>query len=414
MQQNSRETYPYQTEEKEIDFRKLAKSLIERIRFIFGFTGFVTLLAIVYVLLLPPPSISYIATTSFTKPSKSSFILNNVKIPSVTRESIYSSFLDNIIIESLQKKVFTEGDYLSRLNKQNELVGDVDENISGFLNSASLEINGALSTFSIQGTNAKILTDFLNELVIEANNKTVNEIKSINKQKIAFSLDEIATQVREINDQIEESKLKAKEEDAQKIKEINDQINGARYKAEQGRLNEIVRLTDFAKLARSLGIIETNFTNSDTTLIVAPYWYLHGERALLEEIKILENRVNNDPFIPLLVTLNNRLIEVQNNKTLKTLEEYQIDSLFFDRINKLDKEKYKLESNALSLDSSVINAIQLVQSASAKQIPIKPIKSRKKLIVVMTFFGGFMSSILLVLLMNLLKEDETEPTTKNK
>jgi len=162
MQQDNQQTYPYQADE--IDLRKLAKSLKERRWFIFGFTGFVTLLAIVYVLLLPPPSISYIATTSFTKPSKSSFILNNDKIPSVTRESIYSSFLDNIIIESLQKKVFTEGDYLSRLNKQNELVGDVDENISGFLNSASLETNGALSTFSIQGTNAKILTDFLNDL----------------------------------------------------------------------------------------------------------------------------------------------------------------------------------------------------------------------------------------------------------
>jgi uncharacterized protein involved in exopolysaccharide biosynthesis len=100
MQQNSRETYSYQTEEKEIDFRKLAKSLKERRWFIFGFTGFVTLLAIVYVLLLTPPSISYIATTSFTKPSKSSFILNNDKIPSVTRESIYSLFLYNIIIET--------------------------------------------------------------------------------------------------------------------------------------------------------------------------------------------------------------------------------------------------------------------------------------------------------------------------
>ena len=414
MQQSNQETYYDQADE--IDLRKLAKSLKERRWFIFGFTGFVTLLAIVYVLLLPPPSISYIATTSFTKPSKSSFSLNNDKIPSVTRESIYSSFLDNIIIESLQKKVFTEGDYLSRLNKQNELVGDVDENISGFLNSASLEINGALSTFSIQGTNAKILTDFLNELVIEANNKTVNEIKSINKQKIAFSLDEIATQVREINDQIEESKLKAKEQDAREIQEINDQINRARYKAEQGRLNKIVRLTDFAKLARSLGIIETNFTNSDTILfteILAPYWYLHGERALLEEIKILENRANNDPFIPELVALNNKLNEVQNNKTLKALEEHQDDdtsySSFFSSLNALDKEKLKLESSIIDLDSRTINAVQVIKSASAKQIPIE---SRNKMIVAIALFGGFIFSIFLVLLANLFKEDETEPTTK--
>ena len=411
MQQDNQQTYPYQTDE--IDLRKLAKSLKERRWFIFGFTCFVTLLAIVYVLLLPPPSISYIATTSFTKPSKSSFILNNDKIPSVTRESIYSSFLDNIIIESLQKKVFTEGDYLSRLNKQNELVGDVDENISGFLNSASLETNGALSTFSIQGTNAKILTDFLNELVIEANNKTVNEIKSINKQKIAFSLDEIDTELSEINDQILNQIDRIKEQDAQKIQEINDQIDGLRYKAEQDRLNQILRLTEDVKLARSLGAIENNFTQSSDTLTTAslPNWYLYGEKALLARINILKSRTSDDPFIPELVALNNKLNEVQNNKTSRTLEESQVDNSFIDRINELDKEKLKLESSIIDLDSSTINAMELVHYASANQIPIK---SRNKIILAMALIGSFMSSIFLVLLMNLFKEDETEPTTKNK
>ena len=391
MQQDNHQTYPYQTDE--IDLRKLAKSLKERRWFIFGFTGFVTLLAIVYVLLLPPPSISYIATTSFTKPSKSSFILNNDKIPSVTRESIYSSFLDNIIIESLQKKVFTEGDYLSRLNKQNEPVGDVDKYISGFLNSASLEKKGELNTFSIQGANAKILTDFLNELVIEVNNKTVNEIKSNHKQKIAFGLDEIATQV----------------------KEINDQIDGLRYKAEQDRLNQILRLTEDVKLARSLGVIENNFTQSSDTLTTAslPNWYLYGEKALLARINILKSRTSDDPFIPELVTLNNKLNEVQNNKTLKALEEHQDDdtsySSFFSSLNALNKKKVKLESNIIDLDSSTINAVQVIKSASAKQIPIK---SRNKIIVAMASFGSFMISIALVLLANLFKEDETEPTTK--
>ena len=387
MQQDNQQTYPYQADE--IDLRKLAKSLKERRWFIFGFTGFVTLLAIVYVLLLPPPSISYIATTSFTKPSKSSFFLNNDKIPSVTRESIYSSFLDNIIIESLQKKVFTEGDYLSRLNKQNEPVGDVDKYISGFLNSASLEKKGELNTFSIQGANAEILTDFLNELVIEVNNKIVNEIKSNHKQKIAFGLDEIATQV----------------------KEINDQIDGLRYKAEQDRLNQILRLTEDVKLARSLGVIENNFTQSSDTLTTAslPNWYLYGEKALLARINILKSRTSDDPFIPELVALKNKLNEVQNNKTSRTLEAQQNDDPFIPELVALNKEKVKLESNIIDLDSSTINAVQVIKSASAKQIPIE---SRNKMIVVIALFGGFIFSIFLALLTNLFKEDETEPTTK--
>ena len=402
MQQDNQQTYPYQTDE--IDLRKLAKSLKERRWFIFGFTGFVTLLAIVYVLLLPPPSISYIATTSFTKPSKSSFILNNDKIPSVTRESIYSSFLDNIIIESLQKKVFTEGDYLSRLNKQNEPVGDVDKYISGLLNSASLEKKGELNTFSIQGANAEILTDFLNELVIEVNNKIVNEIKNNHKQKIAFGLDEIATQVKEINDQID-GFVFTSVEDVQKIKEINDQIDGLRYKAEQDRLNQILRLTEDVKLARSLGVIENNFTQSSDTIntVSLPNWYLYGEKALLARINILKSRTSDDPFIPELVALNNKLNEVQNNKTSRTLEAQQNDDPFIPELVALNKEKVKLESNIIDLDSSTINAAQVIKSASAKQIPIE---SRNKMIVVIALFGGFIFSIFLALMMNLFKEDE--------
>ena len=117
MQENSRETCPYQMEEKEIDLRKLAKTLKERRRFIFGFTGIVTLLAILYVLSLPPlapPPINHKVTTSFIKPSESSvleLVLNkSLKVTSTSmRNSIYASFLNNIIAQPFQKKVFTEG-----------------------------------------------------------------------------------------------------------------------------------------------------------------------------------------------------------------------------------------------------------------------------------------------------------------
>ena len=115
MQQDNQQTYPYQTDE--IDLRKLAKSLKERRWFIFGFTGFVTLLAIVYVLLLTPPSISYIATTSFVSPSQSSVLtLNKFPLTSETSESIYTSYLKKLSSISLRRKVFYENDYLTALN----------------------------------------------------------------------------------------------------------------------------------------------------------------------------------------------------------------------------------------------------------------------------------------------------------
>ena len=106
MQQRNQEINPYQTDV--IDLGKLAKSLKERRWFIFGFTGIVTLLAIVYISSLPPSP--YIVTTSFVSPSQSSVMsLNRFPLTSETSETILTSYLRKLSEEGFQEKVFKEG-----------------------------------------------------------------------------------------------------------------------------------------------------------------------------------------------------------------------------------------------------------------------------------------------------------------
>ena len=82
MQQNNKQTYPYQTDE--IDLRKLFNSLLARKFFIFGFTSFITLLAIIYALNLTPV---YKAVSLFTSPSDSSIInIYQLEITKKTKE----------------------------------------------------------------------------------------------------------------------------------------------------------------------------------------------------------------------------------------------------------------------------------------------------------------------------------------
>ena len=84
MQQNNQQIYPYQTDE--IDLRKLFNSLLARKFFIFGLTGFVTLLAIIYALNLPP---TYKVVSSFTSPSDSSILnINKLELTTETKDSI--------------------------------------------------------------------------------------------------------------------------------------------------------------------------------------------------------------------------------------------------------------------------------------------------------------------------------------
>ena len=94
--------------------RKIVKTLKERKWFIFGFTSFVTLLAIVYVLSLTSSPIEYIAKTSFLKPTKSSVIsLNKPGFLNETVATVYSSFLSNINKKTLNLN--KNPDYNNRL-----------------------------------------------------------------------------------------------------------------------------------------------------------------------------------------------------------------------------------------------------------------------------------------------------------
>jgi len=81
------EQNPYQ--EDEIDLKQLFRSLADRKWFIFGFTGFITVLAVAYALSIPP---TYKASISFLSPNQSSVLqLNKIKLTSETSETSETS-----------------------------------------------------------------------------------------------------------------------------------------------------------------------------------------------------------------------------------------------------------------------------------------------------------------------------------
>ena len=302
----------------EIDLRQLAKSLKERSRFIFGFTGVITLAAIVYVLAQSNPVVQYKIETSFLKPTDTTVLnLNKFRLLSETKDSIYTRFLNLVGSKSFQKSVFLDGDYLNKLNETNEPIADVKAFVSGIINSTQLSVfeidskgkgndndNDSYQTFtkielpyilSIEGENPDVLSEYLDEVASKANQQTVLNIGNLEQQMILNRLEEMtfeknlllakakedrlsqilrikeedAQKSRELDLQISALRIKAKEdrlsqifrikeEDAQKIRELNDLIERARYKAKEERMNDIESLTSAAKLAGSLGIIDNN------------------------------------------------------------------------------------------------------------------------------------------------------------
>ena len=433
---NSRQYY-----DDEIDLRQLFKSLKERSRFIFTFTGVVTLLAIGYVLSLTAPPTQYKVEASFLKPSESSVIklnqyslLNetaNTANTANTAESVFNKFLTNLNSRVLQKEVFIDGGYREKVGIEGESIVDVDSYISGFTKSISITKNKETAgvvlphILSTESSNPDVVSEFLDATLTKADKETINYFINIEKLKITNRLQEITTERQLLltkSKQDRQSQIKRiKEADNQKLIEINNKIDAARLIAKTERMNEIVTLKDAAALAASLGIIESNLnqlnkSSNNMNLNIAiqsgtniPDWYLYGETALLKMIDSLESRASDDPYIPELAILDNQLKEINNNTLLQTLEQRLDDSPFIAEISLLDIETIKLES--IRPDSTDISAMQLYQAATSEIIPTK---SKNRLIIALAFIGSFMLSILLVFLMNAFKEEDVTSIQKGK
>ena len=454
MQQSYLEMYPSQTDE--ITIKKLVLVFKDNLWTILGLTGFITLLAIAYALTIPPAPKQYKATASFISPSDSSVIaINRFPLTSETAETIFTKYLKKLSSTTFKEKVFYSSDYLDEylatFNHKNRPIADVENSVSEFIN--SIELNKITTTkkteillenaytISMQGNNAEFISRFLNEIITSADRETINDFFNNLQNKIDIHIEEISAERALLLNKAKQVRLskinKIKENDSQEIRKINNLIEALRIKAKQNRINNIELLIEEARIAHNLGFIDNNleqFSESDTNINLnidvsegesnLPEWYLYGEIALLEKIELLKNRSNDDPFIPEILLLEKKIYEIQNNSALKTLQERQDEIPFITVINKVDKdgavidetnliheldyEKHKLESTTFS-DSSGINAIQLTKTISTREIPIK---SNKKLIVIGAFIFGLVFSMALAMLINVIKEDEPEPTTK--
>jgi len=452
MQQANQEPYPYQT--NEINLGEILNSLIARKFLIAGLTGFVTVLAILYALNLAP---TYQATSSFTSPSTISittinrlnFLLTEkYLIPnddtsvavtdalsvmgselSETKESIFSKFLTKLSSKDFQKQAFLTGDFLTKFNIGNIAIVDVDAFISATINSVIVKSPNITSkdenlgfelpySVTMVGGNAEAISEYLNSLVNLANSKTIIELIKLNELKTSNRLDDISLERELLLAKAERARMsemaRIKEQDGELLREIKNKITRVRLQAKQKRLDKIVQLTSSAKIAKSLGIIENNlnkFNGSnnysvDSPLVIfdtmdLPEWYLFGEKALIQRVEILKNRVSDDPFIPELIDLTNKLSEIQSDNILKTLETRVDDSPFIFEIVKLDIEKIKLKSR--KIDMNGVNAMQLSQISIPPSSPFKP---NKRMIVLLAFIGSLMMSVFLALIMGALKPDE--------
>jgi len=363
----------------------------------------------------------YKASSSFRTASDDAMIsLNELEFIDVTKLDITTDFIDQLTSLKLQLEVFNEFNLLENLNLKDidsiPFVGSV--NVTG----PEMFLEGVIEvpyTLSMGGANAKNISKYLKALMVSADNKTIFNIVNLNKQKRDERINKISSEIKyllmnEELDRLSQIQL-IKEENQNKIRKINTQIKTERFIESQKLLNKIAELYDSASLAKSMGIIENNFNVRNETLapelIISirnsspfPEWYVYGERTILEKIKMLEDRANNDLFIPSLIDLKAQLLVINNEDPLKALEAKTI-STNSRRINKLTVEKNRLKNSVENVIS--ISSMQLVTPAQSKLV-----RTNLSLKVFLVFFTSFLISIALALLFYSLRSEEESTITK--
>ena len=370
-------------------------------------TSISTLIGITYVSNIIPTYRA--TSTFIAPDKSSIFNINASGFLNEDKDSVFNQFLSTLNSPIFQIKVFNDEGFLSRFNLTDMPTEGKENFASKFVSSieisrpniqlSDLEVgleNIKPYSISIHSGQVKGIAEFIDALVFNANLETINSITSLSDQKIKLRLsaakkekelllsvdkkeeEALKDVVKEFNIQtvtfldfqIELLRAKAKKErlnrivqikelDAQTLREINDEIFNVRFQAEEERLNEMALLNDAIIIARSLGFTENNleldshvgFSPSSNLTIelgeiqILPVWYLYGETALMEKIKLLENRTSNDPFIPKLVTLKNRLYNVKNNNLLKTLESRTNDDPYVPEILNLQNQIEEIQGS---------------------------------------------------------------------
>jgi len=410
--------------ENEVDLRKLFISLVAKKIFIVVFTAILTLFGILYTFTLTP---IYSAASSFKSTNDQSlYAINELQFLNETKESLQEKFIDLLLSPKLQLEVFDEGSFLTGLSPE------VIENInSGFTGSISVtapiirtdakfrvgELLEPNYIVTIEGENSDVISKYLLALVSTAKIETIDQLNFLNNLQAEIQINSISSKVKFLTAKEKSRRLvkiaKIKETVNENIRQIENQIERARFSAEQKRLNEIVILTEAAKLAGSLGIIENNFitiTPTETTNISFnfslsdeddfPDWYVYGQKALNQRIQLIENRASEEPFIEGLVNLKVQLDEAKNNNVLKTLENRQDDSLFINEIVDLNIQRQIIAENMGAIMPNT-DVVQVLRNAELTTIIANKIN-----IVFLTLIFSFFVSILFALIMIILKPDE--------
>jgi len=285
--------------EDELSLIDLLKIIARKKVFILTVTSVFTLISIFYAQSITP---IYRATVGFLAPQDPLSLASTVELlPNEIAKQIannkptpFERFLANIKSYKLKQVVFVNGGFQKKFFRETEI--DTDQSALAIYNSIKIVKRNGDTYLELEGSQPKVMLEFVTALVEAAKenvNTEINDIAlSLFNTRVNTKINNLSTQIENLQQAITVQKQRTKEEKA----------------------NEIVRLSKALITAKQMGIKNNNFNSAirsprDSDRV--PLWFLYGELALQNKI----NRLKSEEGIP-----NNSQLK-RKKATIKRLQQ---------------------------------------------------------------------------------------------
>ncbi|MFT7049308.1 MAG: chain length determinant protein (polysaccharide antigen chain regulator) [Halioglobus sp.] len=264
-------------------------------------------------------------------------------------------------------------------------------------------------------THPDIAAAVVNALIESAHESATADVLQELQTSISASLDNLRSRLtREMDNQSLQDRdeiAQLREKDQLEKLQLEDQIAALRQTAAKQRADQIARLEESLSVAKSLGIDEATSlavlsqrqsTPGDSVAVTTDLSagedpdYLKGTRILKAELAALRSRKSEDPDIPRLRELEEKLGLLGNNRQVEILEARKDYTAFTGSAGALRSQISQLEA-LLARDYSNVALMRVDQVATP---PSEPIKPRKTLILAVAVVLGGMLGVLVALVRN--------------
>lgn len=428
---------PYYRDD-EIDLKQLIQLLFSQRFLIAAIAAVGTLAAIAVALVLPRV---YEVKTIVSLPKAEQIEpLNRNSIQIFTPHEIYSRYFGNLLSIDLVRHYFEEQSFHEVLSPrepgETRSPEDINQIFTGFQESFRIQkirpdylelektektpLDNVAITFETHVPQESV--QFINGYVDYVQKQTL--LKLFEEQATLKRVQEetLRKQIQALTEHTRASReatiARLTESNNTKVAALEDQISTrvdqARFKKEA----RIAQLQEALKIAKTLGVeeprslddysntapqnaaasqiaISTNLKGEERPL------YLMGSKFLAAEIEQLQNRRNDEYFVPDISDLRRELALAKSNREIEALKNRENDTLFIEQLPEIESKLKALELASLEFDGA-----KFFNWEQPAFVPMAPFKPKKALIVAIAFALSIMLGVMIALLRGILQSPE--------